>query len=105
MKYALLRLGTQIEWKTSRNDNVWFGVCDALKLVAIGKTYSSLTEEIHRTMEVLFKDLISRGNLAVYLEGIGWESIRVFPKIDLKTLEKTKLDVPVNIFEITLSQN
>ena len=41
----------------------WVAVCDTLKLTIQSDTFSELMEDIHQTLDAMFKDLLATGEL------------------------------------------
>jgi predicted RNase H-like HicB family nuclease len=69
----------EIVWKICRDkvSGQWIGVCDPIGLTASGDTYSEAVENCNHAMDIVFKDLLSSGDLEEFLNLRGWKTVDV----------------------------
>lgn len=70
----IIRVKGTISWRAQRDaeTQAWVGVCDSLRLTAMGETWDELTSAIHEIQEDLFADLRREGELARFIRDHGW---------------------------------
>ena len=66
-------LSAQLAWRAWREaeSQQWIGVCDALRLTALGNTWGELHQHADDIVDALFTDLLRTGDLDEYLKQ-GW---------------------------------
>ncbi|MGA2176400.1 MAG: hypothetical protein ABSH38_15595 [Verrucomicrobiota bacterium] len=69
----------EIVWRIHRDaaSGQWIGVCDPIGLTASGDTYNEAVECCNHAMEIVFKDLLSSGDLEEFLKLRGWKTVDV----------------------------
>ncbi len=58
----------------------WVAVCDTLKLTIQSDTFSELMEDIHQTLDAMFKDLLATGELDKFFQDHGWKALNAIPQ-------------------------
>lgn len=80
-KPVLVQIEANIAWLVVRDpgDGHWFGVCPALNLNAIGRTWSEFQQCANETIALLFQDLFKSDELEQFLRSNGWRAETPIP--------------------------
>ena len=60
-----------IPWRVQQEADCWIGICDPLKLTVDADSLAELVEDITETLEAVFKELDSTGDLERVLSENG----------------------------------
>ena len=93
----IIEIKAQIQWVTYKDmqSGQWIGVCEPLRLTALGETHSDLLEAISDAQEVLFRDLLIEDELHSFLRARGWELTGKIPH-DPQSGDY-RFDVPIEV--------
>src|SRR5258708_40328956 len=89
----VVSIQAKISWKAFRDPETcyWGGVCDGLNFTAQGETWAKLLESISETLDLMFQELSSTGEMDQFLKERGWKQEG---DLTLKLSARTHFDVP-----------
>ena|SRR5207247_5159551 len=95
MGLQLIHINANLIWIVAqdRASGYWIGVCDLLKISVQGKTISELHEIIEESLNALFRDLVERKELDLFLKQHHWTREGEIPDKP----ERARFDIPYNI--------
>jgi hypothetical protein len=95
-----IQFKTQILWQYFQDPKtrLWIGVCDVLKLTVEAESWATLHESIIEAMTMLFKELLSTGDLPNFLAENGWQTLAPLPPA---TSRDVSFDVPLKTQRIS----
>jgi predicted RNase H-like HicB family nuclease len=92
-----LALQAQIEWKYFKDptSGYWIAVCEPLQQTVSGETWVELNECIAQTLDLLFRELLEKGELDQFLCAHGWKMGRE----ETEEADGVRFDVPWRLLE------
>ncbi len=92
-----LALQARIEWKVCKDNGsgYWIAVCKPLKQTVSGETWAELNESIGQTLQLLFRELLEKNELASFLRSHGWRFDQPVPE----RRRNIRFDVPWKLVE------
>jgi hypothetical protein len=92
-----ISLQAQVEWKFFRDDTSkhWIAVCDALKQTVSAETWAELNDSIAETLDLLFRELLEKDELASFLRSHGWRLNQPIPE----HRRNVRFDVPWKLIQ------
>ena len=77
-----ISLQAQVEWKYFKDSSsgYWIAVSDALKQTVSGETWAELNDSIAETLDLLFRELLEKDELASFLRDHGWRLNQPLPE-------------------------
>lgn len=91
----LVQINANLVWIVvqDRASGYWIGTCDLLKISVQGKTIPELFETIEDSLNSLFRDLVERKELDMFLRQHKWSVVGEMPAKP----ERARFDIPYNI--------
>lgn len=93
----IIEIRTTIRWETYKDarSGQWIGVCESLRLTALGETQSDLLDAIADAQNALFRDLLVDEELDAYLRARGWAMSGKLPEDP--TSDGYRFDAPIEV--------
>ena len=93
----IYRLEAKIPWRTTVDlgSGAWIGVCEPLRVTALGETVEDLHQAIFETMDALFRDLLAEGELDSFLRAHGW-TFQGNPSLE-QIDDESHFDIPIEV--------
>jgi hypothetical protein len=92
-----LALKGRVKWTACRDpqSGYWIAVCKPLKQTVSGETWAELNESIGETLQLLFRELLEKDELASFLRNHGWKFDQPVPE----RRTNVRFDVPWQLVE------
>lgn len=100
---SLVRVEANISFRAYRNqDGVWVAVSDPLGLTVEAESWGELFHSINDTMNLMLRDLLSRGQLRSFLRARGWTIVQ--PR-SLKPTSRVRFEVPFGVIPVAQDEH
>lgn len=100
---SLVHVEANISFRAYRNqDGVWVAVSDPLGLTVEADSWGELFHGINETMNLMLRDLLSRGKLPSFLRARGWTLLQ--PR-SVKPTSRVRFEVPFGVIPVAQNEH
>ena len=98
-----VRIEAGIVFRAYQNqDGVWTAVCDPLGLTVEGQSWTEVWQAVDESLNVMFRDLLKRRELAQFLRARGWTMAH--PQ-SVKPTRRVRFDIPFRVTPVAADES